>query len=54
MFIGLLNMVQDSLCKNTHHNMSLSSIFAIFALRYYASGAFQVNILDCYMSIEAF
>jgi len=49
MLIELLDMVQDALCQNTFRNMSLLPILQLLvALRYYATGAFQVNILDCY------
>lgn len=49
MVIELLDMVQDRLCQNTQRNMSLSPILQILiALRYYATGAFQVNILGYY------
>jgi len=49
MLIELLDMVQDALCQNTLRNMSLSPILQLLiALRYYATGAFQVNILDGY------
>jgi len=49
MLIELLDMLQDRLCQNTQRNMSLSPILQLLiVLRYYATGAFQVNILDCY------
>ncbi|CAI6353303.1 unnamed protein product [Macrosiphum euphorbiae] len=51
-FIGLLNMVQDSLCQTTHHNMSLSSILQLLIeLRYYTTGAFQ-SVLGYHIQIH--
>jgi len=50
MLIELLDMVQDDLCQNTQRNMSLSPILQLLiTLRYYATDAFQVNILDFYV-----
>jgi len=52
MFIELLDMIKEYLCQNTQRNMSLSpTLQLLIALRYYATGAFQVNILDCYVCL---
>lgn len=41
--MDLLDMISDSVVQNTQRNVSLSPILQLLiALRYYATGAFQV------------
>lgn len=43
MFMDLLDMISNNITQNTLRNVSLSPILQLLiALRYYATGAFQV------------